>query len=285
MAGIFAPVFIAANYAEQRYVIAANTTNVNAASLFSTRPAGTLFKIIINSGVYVYSTSTATPALDMSQFASGCRLLIINNGNILGMGGAGSTGGNVTGDGTATAGTAGLAGGDAIKMGTNDLVIDNTNGNVFGGGGGGGGGGAAGWDTADKVPFGYAADGSGGGGGQSGLTNSAGGAGPTPSFGDFKQAGAAGTAGTSSANGAGGASQTLATPGGSVNGGAGGSGGAPGAAGAAGSTGFITGAGASVTWTSGGGAAGAAGKAVALNSKAITWIAGNNGTQVKGAVS
>ena len=54
----------------------------------------------------------------------------------------------------------------------------------------------------------------------------------------------------------------------------GGAGGNPGAAGNAG-----------VSSTYGGGGAGAAGKGINLNGNAVTWVSGNDGTHVKGAVS
>jgi hypothetical protein len=142
-------------------------------------------------------------------------------------------------------GQPGGAGGPAISLGLN-VTIDNTAGYIFGGGGGGGG-------------FGYATPigGGGGGGGRSYATSSggAGGAG-TPS-------GLAGGNGTTAGAGAGGTNGYGNDP-----------------------------AGAGGDWGSAGvtpwyypGAGGPGGKAIALNGYSVTWTAGNNSTQVKGAVS
>ena len=151
----------------QTATIASNTSNVNAAALFPSTRAGVTYQITINSGVWVYSTSTGTPALDLSSFAAGAVISVINNGNIAGMGGAGGNGGQDSQSAgfSYSDGDAGSAGGDAIKLGTNDVSVDNTNGNVFGGGGGGGGGGGASNVTNDKTSSFYSGAGGGGGGG------------------------------------------------------------------------------------------------------------------------
>jgi hypothetical protein len=90
--------------------------------------------ITINSGIYVYSTSTATPAFSISSFASGDTVKIINNGAIIGTGGAGGTGANYGGSASA-----GSDGGTALYSRFATSVQNN--GGIAGGGGGGGGGG------------------------------------------------------------------------------------------------------------------------------------------------
>ena len=68
--------------------------------------------VIINSGVYVYSDATGTPALLTGSGVAGV-LTIINNGYIIGAGGAGGTGGTPTGNRN---GGAGGTGGTALKL-------------------------------------------------------------------------------------------------------------------------------------------------------------------------
>ena len=95
--------------------------------------------ITINSGVYVYATSTGTYAFDTgSTFPSGTTLALVNNGVILGAGGAGGGGGQSTA--SASLPVAGAGGGPALIA---RYAISITNNNTIGGGGGGGGGGGA----------------------------------------------------------------------------------------------------------------------------------------------
>ena len=110
--------------------------------------------VIINSGIYVYSDSTGTPAFITGTGVAGT-LTIINNGYIIGAGGAGGTGGASNGNGSA-----GGTGGTALKL-EKDTTLDN-NGTISGGGGGGGGGGGA---EADQAFSDYDRAGGGGGGG------------------------------------------------------------------------------------------------------------------------
>lgn len=207
----------------------------------------------INSGVYVYSNSTGTPALTVNgSFPSGVSL--INSGYIVGMGGAGGGGSSY-----GTSGASGSAGGNAL---TASVALSVTNSNVIAGGGGGGGGGQGGVSFEDSFP--YTVGGGGGGGGQTSKTNSAGGSGAGT--------GNVGNIGTLSGAGSGGAGQTnyIAASGG------GGSGGSWGASGASGSV-------APSVQSSGPGpySGGAGGTSVIGNSN-ITWIA--TGTRL-GAVA
>lgn len=157
-------------------------------------------------------------------------------------------GGDGGAGGSGGAGSNGSAGGDAINLGF-DITIDNTLGNIFGGGGGGKGGTG---DTVKSISVG----GGGGGGGQ-GSNAAVGGSGGYGSA----QSGTNGGNGTSAAPGSGGS-------GGSSGGYT--SDGTPGSDGGAWAT-AVTGA--------------LAGKAIKLNSHTVTWLGGNNGSQVKGSVA
>lgn len=191
------------------FTISSNTTNANLRSLAISAGwsgSGQLF-CTIGSGVYVYSTSTGTPALTISgSFPNGVSLT--NNGVILGAGGAGSQGYNNR--------TAGGGGGTALSV--SSAVTITNNGTVAGGGGGGGGGGGyLSGGTTWTVP---------GGGGGGGIGNGA--AGPGNSSG--VQTANPGTAGTLTSAGTGGINPSQSqVPGGNGGsyGSSGGTGGTP----------------------------------------------------------
>ena len=120
--------------------IAANTTNYNlksaaiAAGWNQVLPLNAT--VTINSGVYVYSTSTGAYAFQTGvTFPAGSVLRLINNGIILGMGGNGSSARIYA---TTNLGTAPTTGGPALLV---QQAITITNNGVIGGGGGGGGSG------------------------------------------------------------------------------------------------------------------------------------------------
>ena len=126
--------------------ISANTANYNlkaaaiAAGWNQTAPLNAT--VTINSGVYVYSTSTGAYAFQTgSTFPSGSILSLVNYGTILGMGGSGGRGGNDNGT-TLYDGVAGSIGGPALLI---QSAISITNNGIISGGGGGGGGGGAGY--------------------------------------------------------------------------------------------------------------------------------------------
>ena len=125
---------------------------------------GTSPLVVINDAI-ISSNTTSTAALTVGDdFPAGVTL--INNGYIVGMGGAGG----IADDSFFSAfyyGTDGYPGGDALSV-ANSITIENY-GTIAGGGGGGGGGNT--FLNADT----YNAATSGGGGGRSGLTESAGG--------------------------------------------------------------------------------------------------------------
>lgn len=195
--------------------------------------------VVINSGVYVYSSTTATPAFVTGSFPAGSSISIVNNGTIVGMGGAGGNAHN----------GAGQSGGGAFLAQTSIIL---TNNNTIAGGGGGGG--AGGYFV---LVTGYLAayhGGYGGSGGQSGLVNSGGGSGINyPGY--STNPGGSGAVGTLSAAGA--AQYGLYTSETNGRGGAGGSWGASGVVGG---------------WNNSGGAGGAGGFCTS-GSGYISWAA------------
>lgn len=204
--------------------------------------------ITVNGGVTLGSASKTNPAARTGGFPSGSLVKLINNGRIAGRGGDGGNGAQAS----SPAGGDGDDGGTALEL-DDDIQIDNTSGEIFGGGGGGGGGAAA---TSAGAP-------NGGGGGGGGQGDNGGDKGVALSSGNDGQNG-----GTSSAGNGGN---------GATYGGKGGNGGSWGQGGKDGKGPSILG--------GQGGDGGAGGKAVDLNGNTITWIAGNNATQVKGSVS
>lgn len=134
--------------------------------------------VVINSGVYVYSVSTSTPALSTNtsgSFPVGTTLKLVNGGIIIGRGGNGGNGGaaNALSSGVEQAGGSysGSAGGTAIKAQAAIEIWNNNS--VSGGGGGGAGGGAAAYSN---TTHGNACCGGGGGAGIGGGTGGAKGA-------------------------------------------------------------------------------------------------------------
>ena len=246
------------------YVISADTANFNvrtaaiAAGWDGIAPLKAT--VMVNAGVYVYSTSTASPAFDTgTPFPSGSTITLINNGYIYGMGGAGATGGrSISPSPMAETPAAGSSGGPALNAQAAITVVNI--GVIAGGGGGGGGGGGAYRDSGGWFNSG----GGGGGGGQGynggalGSGGSAGGAG-TVAAAD----GNAGTAGSKTANG------TAGSGGASGGGEVGGDGGNGAALGATGSSGTAGTAGADGAAGSGS-AGGSPGNSVTGNSN-ITW--------------
>lgn len=130
------------------YIINSNQTNltITISSLAGYVSGLSDITITINSSIYVYSTSTSTPALTITGAAAGDKITLVNNGFIMGMGGDG-------GDMRTTQDTTypGAPGGPALSIYCN-LRLDTSNGYIGGGGGGGGAG-----------PGGFGGGGAGGG--------------------------------------------------------------------------------------------------------------------------
>lgn len=105
------------------FAIAANTRNadVRALAIADGWDQSTPLSVTVNSGVWCYSDTTSTGGLVLAgSFAGG--VTVVNNGNIIGMGGG-----------------AGQAGGPAIQITTSDTVaVTNNSGAYIAGGGGGG---------------------------------------------------------------------------------------------------------------------------------------------------
>ncbi|MFO1306615.1 MAG: hypothetical protein U1F54_23065 [Burkholderiales bacterium] len=235
--------------------ITGTQSNVNVRTAVSSPSiAGDVLVTLTSSGVC--NSTSAAPALRWGTgWPAGCTFKLMNAGSIRGSAGVGGAGGA-----TASAGSAGTAGNNAMDLDGNAIAIDNgASGQIFGGGGGGGGGGGA-----------IGTGGGGGGGGQGDIGTGSGGAGGSPAT----YPGSAGTAGSPSGAGVGGAG---GSGGAFFDGGGGGYGGGWGDSGTAGASSGGIG--------SAGGAPGAGGKAINLNGGSVTWIAGNNATQVRGGVS
>jgi hypothetical protein len=252
--------------------------------------------VTINSGIYIWSDSTATPALTLTGGTTGDTVKIVNNGFIMGMGGAG--GGGAPNYSTAE------NGGPAISLGWH-ATIDNTSAGAYIGGGGGGGGGNSGGIVGGG--------GGGAGGGAGGFSNQ-------PSGQTAGVGGAIGQIGTNStgtaegpgqgggAGGGGGRRYSVRVGGYSFNGASSGGGGGrifPGVGGAGGLSndggsannpgtainpsshgggGGGWGASGGPVGSSGGALGGTGGKAVQLNGNGVTWV-NNDTTRVYGAVS
>ena len=232
--------------------ISSTQTNYNAFTAAGSPSGACSVYCTVNSGITVKSNSISTPAFDTGAWGANSTFYLKNNGNIYG-----TSGGGGNGPAIGSSGNNGDAGGTALNIRLN-ITADNTSGNVWGGGGGGGSGGAS-------STIGGGGKGGGGAGGGSGVAPQSGGVGGLN--GDTSKTS---TDGSSSGGGAGGSKTDLS--------GAGGAGGAWGVAGTAGDASDP-----SPIWS--GGSGGAAGNAVKLNGKTITWLAGNNGTQVKGPQS
>ena len=200
--------------------IASNQTNLDLRTyaLANGWSTSQLLQVTINSGVYLLASSTSASALTVSgSFPSGVRL--INNGVIVGYGGAGGAG-SINSNGVP-----GAAGGTGMSISS---AISITNNNTVAGGGGGGGGGAG-------SNFGDLYGGGGGGGGATFGAGGAGGSGTGPGTGTGRAGGAAslttgGSAGPGNyaPGGAGGGWGTAGGTGGNANRGSGGAGGAAG---------------------------------------------------------
>lgn len=220
------------------YAFTSNATNVtfDVSTITGYLAGYSDITVTVNSGVALYSTGIYTAALQIGGRTTGDTITLVNNGYIIGCGGAGG-------------GPSGSGGNGGMALITTEIMsIDNTNGIIGGGGGGGGGGGAG---TAGRS--GGTAGGGGGGGGGAGFGPGAGGgfnAGP----------GAGGGLTTGGAGGYGGASSGIFA---GTSGGGGGDGGGLGASGAsgAGSSG------------GGGGGGGGGGNGILTYGHHITFIA------------
>lgn len=285
------------------YTYSANTANaaLNLSAISGYVSGKSDITVTINTGVYVYATTTGGYGLNITGGATGDTLTIVNNGFIMGMGGAA---GYCSGSSSTTPGS---VGGPAINFGfaLSGATVTNTSGYIGGGGGGGGavdgwcgGGGGAGGGaggTSNPVNGGAIGGGAGGGPGSAGSNGSAGtynngetlysasggggGGRIIPGTGGSASSGGNATGGGGAGGGGGSAAQTGTSGGGGSAGNAGGSGSSA-AGGGGGGWGASGGSG------GGGGAGGGGGKAVNLNAKTITWTGGaSSSSRAYGAVS
>ena len=161
--------------------------------------------VTIGPAAIVFSSSTGTAAFSVpSAFNPGDTITVVNNGVILGRGGAGGSGGSA-GTGFANPGGVGSAAGGAFLT-QRAVTVNNLNRIAGGGGGGGGGGAAVGFDPDSGNWF--PAPGGSGGSGIGGTSLTA----PTPgSTGSTSPAGNQG--GTGGAGGTYGSSGSTGGPG------------------------------------------------------------------------
>lgn len=231
----------------------------------------------IEEGAVIISPDTATPALDFDGFDSSTVITLVNRGHILGHGGDGGMGARFydVSDGQVNGhrGTAGRAGGSALRgPGTGcTFNIDNAGGFIWGGGGGGGGGGV----SADAGSAGNIAAGGGGGGGAGGGRGGNA-VGPQTGSGSVSPTeGAQGGTGPAGTFGAAGTGDETGT----ATGGDGGAGGDWGANGAAGTGPTAQG----IDVAAGG--AGTAGLAIDQNGGTANVTAGSGSPNVEGAIA
>ena len=173
--------------ASQTYSTNTTQTTLNVSTLSGYVAGITDITITVNPGIYVYSTSTATPALTITGATAGDTILLVNNGFILGMGGAGA--GLVGGQPESFNGN---PGGPALSINRNVTITNNSyiaggggggasgDGNFTGGCGGGGAGGGNGGTGVNGTAPGGAGGGpgvAGGNGGVNSISTSGGGGG------------------------------------------------------------------------------------------------------------
>jgi hypothetical protein len=238
--------------------------------------------LVINSGVYVYSTSTSSPALTVSGFSSGDTVTITGGGNVYGMGGAGALGG------WGGNGNAGGNGGPAMSLSFPITFATGNSLTVAGGGGGGGGGGGAfyglrtggtGYAPGAGGGAGAGYNGNAGGlggnninnsgypGGSTGSPSTSGAAGGSVPVGSKPTGGAGGGAGAAGGNGAPNTAPVSSLY--DVSGGAGGGGGGLGAPGGSGGSSYVAGTDPYGDGGGVGGTGGSGGNAVTKNGNAV----------------
>ncbi len=251
------------------------TTNTANASLNVTAISGYLagksdITVTVNAGVYLYATATSNAGLTLTGGTTGDTLTLVNNGFIIGQGGAGGS----------------AAGGPALSLGFPTTINNKNTGAYIAGGGGGGagrGGGGAGGGAGASGSAG--AGGAGGGPGAGGATA----AGVYPGYGGGAGGGGGGTYAYSGSCvsgsccfGGGGGGRVLPGGGGGGGGGdvcpPGGAGGSANAGGGYGTTGGGGGWGAAggprYCYYNGAVGASVGGKAIQLNGYSVTYSCG-----------
>lgn len=139
-----------------------NTLNVSTIAGYKSGTVNNI-TIIVNPGVYIYSTNTSTAALSIVGGTSQDRITLNNYGYIIGQGGNGAGWYDPNTPGVITASYNPTAGGPAVSI-SNNITIQG-NGYIAGGGGGGGG---AGYANSYGLYDIYCSGGGGAGGGSGG---------------------------------------------------------------------------------------------------------------------
>ena len=173
------------NRVVQTITLSSSTANYtfNPAKISGYVAGKTCATLTINSGVYVYSTSTGSAGLSINGWTSGDVVKVNNRGVIAGQGGNGGQGGQGTDSTCGTPGCGGGSGGTALSV-SFATTICNSGGTVAGGGGGGGGGGgnatrlcAVCCSCTNGISWRGQSGAGGGGGGRTGLNGTGGGGG------------------------------------------------------------------------------------------------------------
>lgn len=122
------------------YTFTTNTTNaaLNVSTLSGYSAGRSDITITVNTGIYLWASTTANNGLTLTGGATGDAITLVNNGFIMGCGGAG--GGDFLGTTYPAPEATGLPGGPAISL-AYPITINNTNPVAYIGGGGGGGAG------------------------------------------------------------------------------------------------------------------------------------------------
>lgn len=262
--------------------------NINLRTIFfeeySTLNAGDTINITIEAGAIVGGSLDGVASLLFGDWVEAVTVNVINNGVVVGRGGAGGAGGRINSSNDIYAGVSGGDGQDAIILPTitSSTVFTLINNGTIGGGGGGGGGGAAQGQYGIKQGVTVSAFISGcGAGGGAFLNDGSSGGVNTATIGGIQDEKIIGESGTASSEVVSGVGGDAVSRGGvfveTIRNGNGGDGGALGQAGQAGQAGFLSyyGFGGS---SSGGGAGGLAGDAINKSGQTVTIT--NNGTIV-----
>ena len=118
-AGIVNRLFSARATASQTFATNTTQTTLNVSTLAGYRAGSTDVTVTVNSGIYLYSTDTATPALTITGATAGDTVTLVNNGFIIGKGGQGANGS------LASINVNGLVGGPALSLGFNCSITNN----------------------------------------------------------------------------------------------------------------------------------------------------------------
>ena len=175
--------------------VTTSQSNLDLSTLFPAGACAGSDTVYIDAGVNICSSSPTLPAVTTGSIPAGGSIVLINNGSIVGSGGAG--GEDPSSLASSSCPTAnGQNGGDAIDIASNINVRIINNGTIASGGGGGGAGAALSAASLSTCIFSGGAAPGGSGGGGAGCTPGAGG----PSAGC-----SAGNSGTATTGGTGGA--------------------------------------------------------------------------------